>query len=447
MTTRTTDLAAAKRRLAGTPVNVLCAVSGGLDSMCLLHLLSTWGRERGMSVTAAHFNHRLRPTAGRDEDFVREMCGAWGIPLLCGSGDVRSHAEREGLTLEEAGRILRYAFLERSRRESGSAVILTAHHADDNAETLLLNLLRGTGLQGLTGIPAERDAVLRPFLDVTREELAEYAERHSVPHVEDETNELDDAARNALRHRVLPVLRDLNPRAVENMNRTARLLARDARALEIAAGTLLREARVIPGERAELPLSACETQPEAVVGRAVLSLLASVAGHRKDLAACHVESVLELRRSGEGKTVSLPYGLTACREKHTIKIEKTAPVPEAIPVSPGETADFGSWSVTLSEAAGEGLCYAVPAVEGLTVTVWRPSDRMTLAGSRGSRSLKRLCTERGLSPAERDGLPVLRAGETPVAVPRVGVNLDVTPQSDAVIYVTFTKQKERDYEK
>jgi len=447
MTMTMTDLAAAKRRLAGTPRNVLCAVSGGLDSMCLLHLLSVWGRQQGMVVTAAHFNHRLRQTADRDETFVRQICAGWGIPLLCGSGDVRALAAETGKSLEEAGREARYAFLEQARRESGSTVILTAHHADDNAETLLLNLLRGTGLQGLTGIPAERDAVLRPFLDVTRAELAEYAEKHGLPHVEDETNELDDAARNALRHKVLPVLRELNPRAVENMNRTAALLKRDARALEIAAGTLLREARVIPGERAELPVSACETQPEAVVSRAVLSLMVSVGGHRKDLTAAHVESVLELRRSGEGKIVSLPYGLTACREKHTIKIEKTAPVPEAIPVSLGETVDFGGWSVTLRETAGEGLCYAVPAVENLTVTVWRPSDRMTLAGSRGSRSVKRLCAERGLTPAERDGLPVLRAGETPVAVPWVGVNLDVTPQSDAVIYVTFTKHKERDYEK
>ena len=444
--TRTTDLQAAKRRLSGTPVRVLCAVSGGLDSMCLLHLLSTWGREKGLSVTAAHFNHHLRQTADRDEAFVRDWCAAHDVPCLCGSGDVGGYAAETGKTIEEAGRELRYAFLETARRDSGSDVILTAHHADDNAETILLNLLRGTGLQGLTGIPAERDGILRPFLEVTRRELEAYAEENHVPHVEDETNQEDDAARNLLRHKVLPVLRELNPRAVENMNRTAELLRQDQRALEMAAGTVLREAAVTPGEGAELPLSACQGQPKAILNRVALSLLVSVGGHRKDLTAGHVESLLALRGMETGKTLSLPYGLTARREKDTIIIRKNPPAPGDAPIAPGGTADFGNWSVTLSDTPAAG---SLPLrAEHYTVTLWRGSDRMTLPGSRGKRSLKRLCAERGISPQERDGLPVLRAGERPAAVPGLGVDLEFLPRGeDAVLYVTFSKQKENEYEK
>jgi tRNA(Ile)-lysidine synthase len=113
--------------------------------MCLLHYLDTWGRRRGFSVGAAHFNHRLRPAADRDEEFVRDWCAGRGIPFFAGSGDVRSLAEEQGLTLEEGGRKLRYDFLRETAEREGFSAVLTAHHTADNAETMLLNLIRGTG--------------------------------------------------------------------------------------------------------------------------------------------------------------------------------------------------------------------------------------------------------------------------------------------------------------
>ena len=431
MTMRTIDPAG--MFLKELPQPVLAAVSGGMDSMCLLHLL----RAEGVSVTAAHYNHNLRATAARDEAFVRETCAAGGIPLICGGGDVRAFAAQTGKTLEEAGRELRYAFLEESRRACGCAVILTAHHADDNAETLLLNLLRGTGLQGLTGIPPQRDGICRPLLSLTREELAQYAEENAVPFVEDETNLLDDAARNVLRHKVLPVLRELNPKAVENMNRTAALLAQDQRALEAAAGALVNRCTVT-AERAQLPLAVCGGQPEALLSRAALELMAAVGGHRKDLTARHVESLLALRNAERGKCLSLPYGMTARRETETIVIEVCAPAPAAVSLAVGEPVAFGRWQVCLSETFAAG---SLPVKQGdYAVTPWRPTDRMTLSGTRGKRSLKRLLAERGIDPAERDAMPVLRAGETPAAMPVLGVDLDFTPQNDeAALYVTFTK--------
>ena len=446
MTMMTIELSAPRALLRGLPLPVLVAVSGGLDSMCLLHLTAQVLGEG--AVTAAHYNHHLRPAAARDEDFVKKRCAEWGIPLVCGGGDVAAFAAETGKTLEEAGRDLRYAFLERARQERGCAAILTAHHADDNAETLLLNLLRGTGAQGLAGIPAARDGIYRPLLSVTRAELAEYAEKHNLPHVEDETNETDDAARNLLRHRVLPVLRELNPKAVENMNRAAALLAEDQRALEVFAGKLLHEAEIQPGKRAVLPLAACKKQPKAVLSRAVLGLLASVSGHRKDLTARHVEAVMHLLRSKEERQLSLPYGLTARREGEAVVIEKNAPVPAETPIAVGETVSFGAWRITLSETPQAGESYAFSAAGELAVTPWRSADRMTLPGSRGSRSLKRLCADAGLSPQQRDGLPVLRAGERPAAVPGVGTDVNFVPQGSAVLYVTFHKEtKEKQYEK
>jgi tRNA(Ile)-lysidine synthase len=305
---------------------------------------------------------------------------------------------------------------------------------------MLLNLLRGTGLQGLTGIPVQREHIFRPFLQVTRAELEAYATKHNIPFVEDETNVLDDAARNVLRHKVLPVLKELNPRAVENMSRTAELLTQDARVLELAVGTLLNKTAVIPGEKAELPLAVCEHQPRAVLSRAVLSLLVSVGGHQKDLAAAHVEAVLDLIRGEYGREVSLPYGMTARREKDTLRIVRRAAVPESCTISVGETVNFGSWRVALGKEAAPNA-YAIAETADLAITTWHPQDRLNLAGNRGPRSLKRLFADAGIAPANRDVMPVLRSGEQIIAVPGIGVDLAFVPNNGcAAIYVSFQNE-------
>ena len=164
--------------------------------------------------------------------------------------------------------------MEETRRREGFGCILTAHHADDSAETMLLNLLRGTGLKGLTGIPEKRDCILRPLLGATRAELAAYAAEHRIPFVEDSTNGTDDAARNMLRHQVLPVLKKLNPRVVENMSRTASLLAADEAALDAACRKLLAQCAVTPNVSGMIPLAVLQDAPEALRGRLVLAVLA-----------------------------------------------------------------------------------------------------------------------------------------------------------------------------
>ena len=422
--TRRNDLYAAKAFLAANvggvpPVPVLAAVSGGLDSMCLLHLLTFWGCAHGLAPIAAHFNHRLRGAeADRDEAFVRDWCAEHEVPFVSGTGDVRALAGREGLSLEEAAREARYAFLTGEKERLGCVWILTAHHADDNAETMLLNLLRGTGLQGLSGIPAERDGILRPFLEVTREELAAYAAENGVPYVEDSTNREDDAARNVLRHQVLPVLKRLNPRAVENMSRAAALLRQDGEALDTAAEKLLEQAEYSPDGEAALPLDALRGQPEAVSGRAVRQLLSHVCGHQKDLTAAHIRAVLNLKRG----QLSLPYGVTVYREGACLRFGRTPPMPAAQPISPGETVSFGSWRVRLAaEPETEGSAVSFPAGASLTITVWASHDRLN------GRTVKRLCADRGMTAAERDALPVLRVDGCAAAAAALGIDENFAP--------------------
>ena len=415
---------------------LLCAVSGGVDSMCLLDTVLRWAAERDARVLAAHFNHQLRGAAAdRDETFVREYCAARGVPFFAGRGETAALAARDGLSVEEAARRLRYAFLEETARREGAAV-LTAHHADDNAETMLLNLCRGTGSAGL-GIPPVRGNVYRPFLALTRRELEEYAAARGLPHVEDETNGTDAAARNLLRHRVLPVLREINPRAAENMARAAGLLAADSAALDAAALALADTAWAGP-EGLRLDWTALRAAPESVRGRAVRMLMERLCGRRRDLSAVHVRAALELK---PGASCALPYGMTAKNSGGALELFHLPPVPEPVELPPGGTVRFGAWRVALDAAGPPGAFSCRVRLDGAAqVTAWRPDDRMTLPGSRGSRSLKRLFADAGIPPEERDRTPVLRIGGRAAAVPGLGAELSA---GDAGVQVIF--YKETDY--
>ena len=185
---------------------ILCAVSGGRDSVCLLHYLHALGARCGFTVAAGHYNHHMRPTAQRDEDFVRDLCAALQVPFYTDGEDVYAFAKTRHVGVEEAGRQLRYAFLEQLADTIGASSIATAHHMADQAETVLLNLLRGTGPEGLAGIPPVRGRLIRPLLQTSRQEIEAYLEAHGLGHVEDETNESVDFSRNRLRKNVISSL-------------------------------------------------------------------------------------------------------------------------------------------------------------------------------------------------------------------------------------------------
>ncbi len=439
-------------RHAAESERLLCAVSGGLDSMCLLHLTCAWAAPRGIPVAAAHFNHHIRgETADRDEAFVSGYCRERGIPFYSGSGDTRLLAREKHLSLEEAARILRYAFLEKTADEGGFAHILTAHHADDNAETVLLNLCRGTGAAGL-GIPPVRGKICRPFLEISRAELTEYAAAHDIPHVEDETNVDDDAARNLLRHHVLPVLREVNPRAAEHMARTARFLLEDGAALDAWAAKITCRASTGP-DGIWIEASGLSDVPASVRSRAILTLCEQAGGRRKDLTAAHVSAVSDLLDGPAERIVSLPERLRAVREKNDLHIYKTEEPTAFVPITLGEAVTFGSWTVSLTaRPPTEGIRFALDLAEltaSLCITQWRSDDRMLLPGSRGERTLKRLCADAGVPPAQRDALPVLRVGGQAAAVPYVGADLRLTPSPgrDMVYAVFIQHTEESKYEK
>ena len=221
---------------------VLCAVSGGRDSVCLLHYLASLGRRRSFAVAAAHYNHLMRPTAGRDEAFVAGLCRELSVPLYVERGDVRAIARQEGWGVEEAGRRLRYDFLERTADAIGASRIATAHHLSDQAETVVLNLLRGTGPEGLAGIPPVRGRLIRPLLQTPRQEIEAYLTAHGLGHVEDETNDSMDFTRNRLRQEVWPLLVTLHPAPERSIARAAAILRRENVFLDRLARSYLETA-------------------------------------------------------------------------------------------------------------------------------------------------------------------------------------------------------------
>ena len=224
-----------KYKLLNTNELYLVALSGGADSVALLLLL----KNAGFNVHAAHCNFHLRgDESDRDEAFCVELCQRLGVELHRAHFDTREYAELHKVSIEMAARELRYKWFEQLRRDIGAAGICVAHHRDDSVETVLLNLVRGTGLRGLTGIQPRNGHILRPLLCVSRAEIEAFLAEKGQKYVTDSTNLEADVQRNIIRLEVLPLLRKLNPAVAENIQRTAENLAEAQLVLNVAIASI-----------------------------------------------------------------------------------------------------------------------------------------------------------------------------------------------------------------
>ena len=287
---------------------VLAAVSGGVDSISLLH----WLHARGTRVAAAHLHHGLRGAAADgDEAFVREFCAARDIPFYVEHADVGALAARRGVSTEEAGRLARYDFLERAAAEHGVSRVATAHHADDNAETLLFQLARGAR-SGLGGIAPVRGVFIRPFLGVTRAQIEAYAAENGLGHRTDAMN-LDDAfARNYIRHEIMPRLERVNAAAAAHLAETAQTLRLESEYLDALAAERLEQGGMTCGEgRVTAPCRTLNAAPEALRARMVRLLLDRLPVGKKDFTARHYAAIEELCASPYGTHLDLPRGVAA----------------------------------------------------------------------------------------------------------------------------------------
>jgi tRNA(Ile)-lysidine synthase len=318
----------------GRPVVV--GVSGGPDSIALLHFLAARRGQAGFpaaeGLVAGHVNHGLRGAeADADEAFVRAQCAAWDIPCSVASVDpeARRRARRE--SPEEAARVLRYGALRRMAERAGADRIAVAHTADDQAETILFRLIRGSGLRGLSGMrPAGRlrgVTVVRPLLSTTRAQVLDYLARHGVPHRSDASNETVGPSRNFLRHEILTRLAArLNPSIRETLLREGRLFA------EVDAYLEARARRAWPrilAERGEgkiaLDAGRLRHYPKVLQKYLLRCALRELCGAIVDLSSAHVESLLSLLGSPTGTSLDIPNGVRARRERGRVTLQKVEP--------------------------------------------------------------------------------------------------------------------------
>lgn len=420
---------------------MLCAVSGGRDSMALLSFLEQLAAEKGFILHAAHYNHMLRPTADRDEDFVRLWCADRHIPLACGTCDVRAWAREQGASLEDAARTLRYRFLEETADRVGAQRIATAHHVQDNAETVLLHLLRGTGLRGLGGIAPVRGRVVRPFLETDRRDIDAYVEENNIPYVEDESNADIAFARNRLRIEVMPLLEKLAPGSTARIAGTAAILREEENHLAQESAGLLPPAEE---DKISLPVNTLMSRDLAIRRRLVRSMAQQLG---VGLTAAQTDAVLAL---GSGGFLDLPDGLQAYRQAHRLTLRRLSPPPEPLELHAGKQL-WGGHTVRVAVTAeglppeGNSAALSADKITGpLTIAAWDGTGR--LAVENGSRSIKRLFADQGIPADQREEHPALYCDGKPVAVLGVAVDWAFRSQPGEKTITVVWEKEERGHE-
>jgi tRNA(Ile)-lysidine synthase len=434
--------------VAGDRVGV--AVSGGADSVALLRLLEDLRVELGISLCVAHLNHGLRGAeADADEAFVAGLARELNVPFLAAREDVAGLARRNHWNLEDAGRRARYGFFEQLVRDGRCTKVAVAHTADDQAETLLARIIRGTGSRGLVGIHAVRGAVIRPLLEVRREELRAYLRARGQAWREDASNEDTSRLRARVRHQLLPVLeRDFAAAIVERLGNLAKLRSGEEEfwnalvderlkaldresggAISIGVEELLAPLPQLAGRRdASLALSR----------RMILALLRRAAVGDREFDAAHVEQVLHLAsKSQSGRRIEMPHGVIVARVFDRLEF---APRQASGSISGSRTARSAEqpyeYKIALPEAGAASI--EVPELRArfylkaidwpstprdtkqetdaldadrltppLVLRNWRPGDACHLAGKRQSQKLKAMFAEGRISLNERKNWPVL----------------------------------------
>ncbi|MCI0624303.1 MAG: tRNA lysidine(34) synthetase TilS [Acidobacteria bacterium] len=470
---------------------VAVAVSGGADSVGLLFLLEEIASKLGIRLLVCHFNHQLRGAASdADEEFVAGLAVSLGRDFLIASENVAGRAEQEGWNLEDAARRLRYGFFSRLVKEDRADRVAVAHSADDQAETVLAHLLRGTGPTGLGGIYPQLACVVRPLLGVRRRELREYLQARGQDWREDLSNLDHSRLRARIRHRLLPVLEsEFHPAIVENLGRLAELAREEgqfwSQLLEDRVGALVERTPAGLSIRAADLLEPFQVETSggfrvvdcpqlAITRRLIRRLLREVRGAQQQFAFRHIEQVIHLAHSSQsGRCLELPGGVIVERVLDNLVFSR----PEIRWSSAGrrETEGFvGTYQYEVELGAGEVTCVSVPEISRrfrlkvvdwplsasdtkasvsaatldadrvrlpLVLRNWRPGDCYRPVGGRRVRKVNRLLLEGRVAVRERAGWPVLMSGSSLVWVRGLPVAAEFAPQEGTRAGLVILEEK------
>lgn len=370
---------------------VAVALSGGADSVCLLHLLCSLKEEYDLTLSAVHLNHGIRGAeAARDERFCRALCETFHIPLTVRFADIPARAAERKISEELCGREERYRLF--AELSASNDRVATAHTASDNVETVLFHLTRGASLSGAAGIPPKRGYLIRPLIDCTRAEVEAYCSARGLDYVTDSTNLTDLYTRNRIRHTAVPVLKELNPRLEEAVRRFSESAAAAEDYLCQQARALLTQAQTDGGYRTETLLQA----HTAVCSRALMLLCAEQADFHAETR--HLELLLAVLKSGGA--VDLGAYTAICRQG-SLRVS-----PKAVPKPPAELPLTGSVAFDYN-----GVRYTASVDTGLAETpvfrARRAGDRFTYSKRGVTKPLRKALNEHHIPAEQRDRLVLL----------------------------------------
>ncbi len=411
------------QRLPHGSRKLLVAVSGGVDSVVLLHLLQSLAGALNLSLQVAHLDHQLRPESSGDADFVKKLCAQWSIPCHIETCDVAALANESKLSLEMAGRQARREFLQRLAVQADADLIVLAHHRDDQVETFLLRLLRGSGLSGLAAMRVNQDAWWRPLLDCSRKEIMAYAQAHDLDWVEDASNRDPVFLRNRLRAQIVPQLQELNPQFGTRLAGLTRQIQIEENYWQEQVDCQFQALVIASDDGIRLDRTALLQVHPALRLRLLREALRRVRGDLQRIEAVHLQAVAGLLLNSRSQAqLDLPDAWVA-RRYETLWFRVAAPeLPVAYDLSldvPGavELPDGRVLRLSLStEQGGESASIAEFSVADLSaplrVRSWQSGDRFVPQGMTGHKRLKCYFSDNKIELEERLRVPVLVSGET-----------------------------------
>jgi len=446
---------------------LIAAVSGGSDSVALLKVLTLLAPEYQLSLVVAHLNHGLRgDEADREEDFVRRLSGSMGLPYVSKKVDIAGLRE-QGKSLEEVCRDQRYAFLRKAAADCGAAKIALGHHLRDQAETVLMNLLRGSGAGGLRGMPPVREGmIVRPLLHVSREEILAFLEERGLPFMHDSSNDQDCYYRNRIRRHLLPFLREnFNPRIEENLFRTAEILRQEDEYLEEEVKDWLNSQGVFcRDEEPQVQISELLLLHEALQRRILKTLMIRTCGSGKAIGFTHVQAALALAAGVEGSaSLNLPGGAGLQREYGLLIFSRRSGRRASSGEGPGRTLEYcypvsipgrvevreagmaidfrladsprASCRIEMSERIAyldyDALC------PPLVIRNVRPGDRMQQLGMTGRKKIQALFIDEKVPRARRHLCPLLADQQSVIWIAglRISARASITENTRQVLQV------------
>lgn len=395
-----------KHNMINNGDRVLVALSGGSDSVALLHLLLEISQKYGFSIGAAHINHKLRATADRDMHFCEELCKSFNIPLEVRTIDIKKAAQEQGISEELCARNFRYSFFE----SLGYDKIATAHNKNDNAETILFNFMRGAGAGGLCGIPYVRGNVIRPLLDIKKTEITKFCKDNGFDFVTDETNFEEIYTRNKIRLSLIPEIeKTFNSNFVNTVTANSELLSNDTDFLDNFSEKLYN---------GEVLSSYLKDMHPAVLFRIIQLYYKERCASLQNLPVSFVKNIISLMENGQtGSKIDLPNGFVAYLSYGRLIIDKKAENTgfeyAIIPEKPLFIPEIG---VTVTLKSDKNGKISLPDTNGLTVRSKRDGDFFFPVGMTGKKRISDYFTDKKIPQKQRFYIPILTKNDEIVSV-------------------------------